>query len=41
MEYENEDDCIAQIGSTEFLKKADCSLHTTGNMALLLLKIIM
>jgi len=37
MEYDSEDDCTAQISSTEFLKKADCSLHTTGNMAVLLI----
>ena len=33
MEYDNEDDCTAQMGSIEFRKKTDFSLHTAGNIA--------
>ena len=37
MEYDNENDCTAQMGSIELLNKADFSLHTTGNIAVLLM----
>jgi len=41
MEYENEEDCTAQMGSRELLQKADFSLHPTGNIVVLLIQIIM